>query len=179
MIPCLFSLVAIGDAQIYSLHFSFSWKASSSNNDASVVSTYGEIPTGSHAEWNSDVRVKRQTRPRSSQPCRSAMLMLIYLVEPFVLFLYFIVYFFLFSCAVTCLICMHCDAYKCLWPWHCTWFPSSNRVLVCRYLLSISPSSVDAERAFFVAGVLYTKVRLSDNWHVFSALLLSEEQTVQ
>jgi len=37
MIPCLFSLVAIGDAQIYCRHFSFSWlKASSSNNDASV-----------------------------------------------------------------------------------------------------------------------------------------------
>jgi len=30
-----------------------------------LVSTSGEIPTGSHAEWNGDVRVKRQTRPRS------------------------------------------------------------------------------------------------------------------
>jgi len=27
-------------------------------------------------------------------------------------------------CAVICLICMYCDAYKCSWPWHCTWFPS-------------------------------------------------------
>jgi len=38
--------------------------------------------------------------------------------------------------------------------------------LVCRYLLSIPPSSVDAERAFSVAyGVLCTKVqsRLSEN----------------
>jgi len=50
MIPCLFSLVAIDDAQVYSRHFSFSWKAASSNNDASVVSTCGEIQTGSHAE---------------------------------------------------------------------------------------------------------------------------------
>jgi len=23
---------------------------------------------------------------------------------------------------------MYCDAYKCSWPWHCTWFPSFKQI---------------------------------------------------
>ena len=70
MIPCLFSLVAIGDAQICSRHLSFSWlKASSFSylgprrclHCNSVDVEKSQLA----AEWNSDVRVKRQMRPRT------------------------------------------------------------------------------------------------------------------
>ena len=95
-IPCLLSLAVafMRQACVY---------LSSDPDVCRLVTTpqyFGEIPTGSHAEWNGDVRVKRQTRPRF-------------------------------------------------------------RVGI---LLSIPPSSVDAERTYSAAGVLCTRVgsRLSD-----------------